>query len=128
MTPCGMYSAAKHGLVAFAQLLRVETAKFNVRLHVVCPGRVETDFFAHESFATRTHRAEATRTIPIGAVSKAIIDAIERNRFMTYVPWHYGLLAWFAAACPAVFWIVWRRLLNARVESVHAAPDVDGRK
>ena len=53
MTPCGVYSASKHGLVALAELLRVEVARFNVRVHVVCPGRVETDFFSHESFRQR---------------------------------------------------------------------------
>jgi short-subunit dehydrogenase len=115
-----MYSAAKHGLVAFAELLAVETARFNVRVHVVCPGRVETDFFAHESFKTRTLRAESTHTIPIEAVSRAVIEGIGRGRFMTYVPRHYALLSWVAGALPLVFRPLWHRLLAARVESVYA--------
>ena len=61
MTPCGVYSASKHGLVALAELLQIETARFHVRVHVVCPGRVETDFFAHESFRTRAHRPETAQ-------------------------------------------------------------------
>ena len=61
MTPCGAYSASKHGLVALAELLRIETARFNVRVQVVCPGRVETDFFSHESFR---QRAPAARIHP----------------------------------------------------------------
>ena len=70
-------------------------------VHVVCPGRVETDFFSHESFKTRAHRPETARTIPIEAVSRAVMAAVERNRFMTYVPWYYGVLAWLAAAAAA---------------------------
>ena len=31
MTPCGVYSASKHGLVALAELLQVETARFNIK-------------------------------------------------------------------------------------------------
>jgi short-subunit dehydrogenase len=120
LTPCGVYSAAKHGLVALAQTLRVEVARFNVRLHVVCPGRVETDFFAHESFTTRAHRAETERTIPIESVTQSVLDAVARNRFMTHVPRWYGLLAWLFAAAPAVCGPVLRRLLTARVEALYA--------
>jgi short-subunit dehydrogenase len=120
MTPCGVYSASKHGLVALAELLQIETARFHVRVHVICPGRVETDFFAHESFRTRGHRPETTRTIPIERVSRAAIEAVERNRFMTYVPRHYGLLAWLAAAAPAAFKPLWHRLMSSRVEDLYA--------
>ena len=83
MTPCSVYSASKHGMVALAELLRVEASRFNVRVQVVCPGRVETDFFSHESFRRRSPRREMARTVAIDVVSRAIIDAIERNRFMT---------------------------------------------
>jgi short-subunit dehydrogenase len=117
MTPCGMYSAAKHGLVAFARLLDIEAARFNVHVHVVCPGRVDTEFFAHESFKSRGYRPEAERTIPIEAVSAAVVDAVQRDRFMTYVPAHYGMLAWLAEAAPPVFRPVWRRLMASRVAS-----------
>jgi uncharacterized protein len=121
MTPCSVYSASKHGLVALAELLQVETARFNLRVHVVCPGRVETDFFSHESFKARAHRPETARTIPIESVSRAVMAAVERDRFMTNVPWSYGVLAWFAAALPLVFKPVWHRLMASRVESVYAS-------
>lgn len=119
MTPCGVYSASKHGMVALAELLRVEVARSNVRVQVICPGRVETNFFAHESFRRRGHRPEATRTIPIEAVSRAIVDAVGRNRFLTYVPRSYAALAWLSAAFPIVFRPLWHRLLRSRVESVY---------
>lgn len=120
MTPCGMYSAAKHGLVAFAELLAVEAARFNVRVHVVCPGRVETDFFAHESFRTRAVRAESAHTIPIESVSRAVIEAVGRGRFMTYVPRRYALLSWAQGAVPLLFKPLFHRLLASRVESVYS--------
>ncbi len=120
MTPCGVYSASKHGLVALSELLAIETARFNVKVHVVCPGRVETEFFAHESFQTRAHRPEATRTIPVEAVSYAVMAAVERNRFMTYVPWYYGILTWLAAAAPGVFKPFWHRLMSSRVNDIYA--------
>lgn len=120
MTPCGVYSASKHGLVALAELLAIETARFNVKVHVVCPGRLETEFFARESFQTRAHRPEAARTIPVEAVSHAVVAAVERNRFMTYVPWYYGILTWLAAAAPGVFKPFWHRLMSSRVNDIYA--------
>jgi short-subunit dehydrogenase len=120
MTPCGAYSASKHGLVALAELLQIETARFNVDVHVVCPGRVETDFFSHESFKSRAHRAETDRTIPIERVSQALIAAVVRNRFMTCVPRYYGTLAWCAAAFPGAVKPLWHRLMTSRVEDLYA--------
>ncbi len=121
LTPCGPYSVAKHGMVTLAETLRAELDRFGIRVHVICPGRVvETDFFLHETFIRRAPRPETTWTIPLESVSRAVRTAIERNRFMTYVPWTYGLLVWVSRAFPFLFGPVWRRLLRARVESVYA--------
>ena len=119
MTPCGVYSASKHGMVALAELLRVEAARFNVRTHIVCPGRVETPFFDHESFRRRAHRPESERTIPIETVSRAILDAVTADRRMTYIPRYYGPLVWLAHALPFLFRPLWRRLLTSRVEALY---------
>lgn len=118
MTPCGVYSASKHGMVALAELLEVELARFNVRVHVVCPGRVETPFFAHESFRRRAHRPETERTIPIEVVSRAILDAVTSDRRMVYVPRYYRWLIWLAHAMPVLFKPMWRRLMTARVNAL----------
>ena len=120
MTPCSVYSASKHGLVALAELLQIETARFNIGVHVVCPGRVETDFFSHESFQTRAHRPESERTVPVELVSQAVIRSVEGNRFMTYVPRYYGILAWLAAAAPGAFKLFWHRLMLSRVDDIYA--------
>ena len=119
MTPCGVYSASKHGLVTLAELLKIEAARFNVRVQVVCPGRVETDFFSHESFQKRARRPEASRTITLEAVSQKIVNAVEYDRFLTYVPSSYAVLAWIAAALPLVFRPIWHRFMAARVEALY---------
>ena len=119
MTPCSVYSAAKHGMVALAELLKIETARFDIRVQVVCPGRVETEFFSHESFQRRAQRRETTHTIPIEVVSRAILKAVEHNRFLTYMPWYYGAFAWVAAAFPLLFRPLSHRLMTSRVEAVY---------
>jgi short-subunit dehydrogenase len=123
MTPCGAYSAAKHGLVAWARTLHIELKRFGIRVHVICPGRVETDFFAHESFVRRTQRKEMRLTVPIEAVSRATFRAIERNRFLSYVPKTYAILVWFANTFPfPIGWLL-DRLMEARVASLGQTRD-----
>ncbi len=46
LTPTGTYAAAKHGVYAFSQILDDELARFDITVCVVCPGRVQTSFFA----------------------------------------------------------------------------------
>ena len=118
MTPCGCYSAAKHGLIAWARTLRAELHRFHIRVHVMCPGRVETDFFLHETFVHRLPRHEAKWTIPVGTVSQATIAAISRNSFLAYVPKWFGPLVWLKNLLPLASDPILQRLMRARVESV----------
>lgn len=121
MTPCGVYSAAKHGLVAWAHTMKLELNQTGVRIHVICPGRVETDFFAHETFVQRERRAETRFTVPLETVSRATIAAIQKNRFMTYVPRSYGLLVWLAHSFPFPVRMLLDRLMEKRVRSLFPA-------
>jgi short-subunit dehydrogenase len=121
ITPCGIYGAAKHGLVAWAHTLKLELKRTGVRVHVICPGRVETDFFLHESFTQRESRAEMRFTISVEAVSRATIAAITKNRFMTYVPGSYALLVWIASSFPFPVRMLLDRLMEARVRTLCAA-------
>jgi short-subunit dehydrogenase len=121
MTPCGVYSAAKHGLVARAHTLKLELKQTGMRVHVICPGRVETDFFAHETLVQRERRAETRFTVPVETVSRATIAAIQKNRFMTYIPTSYGLLVWLARSFPFPVGMLLDRLMAKRVRSMFPA-------
>jgi short-subunit dehydrogenase len=123
LTPCAVYGASKQGMVGLAQLLQIELARFNLRVHVVCPGRVETEFFAHESFHRRAHRRETEWTIPIETVSRAILDSVAQNRSMTYLPRYYGPLVWLTNVLPMFFRPLWHRLMTARVNALYESSD-----
>jgi NAD(P)-dependent dehydrogenase (short-subunit alcohol dehydrogenase family) len=121
LTPCGPYGAAKHGMVAFAEILRPEVDRFGLTVHVICPGRVEeTDFFEHETFTQRTPRRETRLLTTLDAISRATFDALSKNRFMTYVPRTFGFLVWLNHSFPFLVGPALRRLMRARVESVYA--------
>ena len=122
MTPNGTYSAAKHALVAWSEVLQYELARFNIQVNVICPGRValETSFFDHETFKKRAPRAETQLTITVNDVSRATLRAIEHNHFLTYVPWTLGLVVWLTNALPFLVKPIYRRLMLSRIESMYS--------
>lgn len=119
ITPNGVYCASKHGLVALSDALRYELHDVNVQVHVICPGRVETPFFDHESFRTRAPRAETRYTVTVEQISRATLRAIETGRFMTYVPWTLGVVAWSMNALPWLTRPLFGRLMVARIRSYY---------
>ena len=119
ITPNATYGAAKHGLVAWSDALRHELARFNIQVNAVCPGRIETPFFDHETFKRRAPRPETRFTITVQDAARATRRAIARNRFVTYVPWTLGLLVWLTNVMPFLIRPVYGRLLRNRVESLY---------
>jgi short-subunit dehydrogenase len=126
ITPCSTYGAAKHGVVGISETLRFELSDFNVKVHLVCPGRVETSFFDHETFQRRPHRPETEKTVPIEDVSRAIIDAVERDRFLTVIPRKLGWSAWARNLCPPLVDAWLGRLLTERTREARTIHESNG--
>jgi short-subunit dehydrogenase len=101
ITPNATYCAAKHGLVAWSDALSAELHQFGITVQVVCPGRVETPFFDHPSFAARPPSRTTSFSVPIEKVTRATMDALASNRFLTYVPRWFGLAARISGLAPA---------------------------
>ena len=119
ITPNGTYCAAKHGMVAWSETLKYELAHFNIQVNVVCPGRVETPFFEHETFQARTQRAETRYTITLEDVSRATLKAITGNRFLTYVPWTFGLMYWLLNSLPFILKPIYGKLISNRIKTIY---------
>jgi uncharacterized protein len=119
ITPHGTYCAAKHGLVAWSETLKYELSPFNLKVAVVCPGKVQTPFFDHESFKQRNFRTENFFAIPVEEVSKATLEAISNRRFMTVVPRSLGIVAWLLEALPYPLRVIYERLMISRVKDIY---------
>lgn len=119
LTPNGTYSTCKHAMVTWSEVLKYELERFGIQVNVICPGRVETSFFDHETFKTRASRAETRYTITVEQVSKATLQAITRNHFMTYVPWTFGLMVWAINAFPLLVKPIYNRLVQSRLNSYY---------
>lgn len=119
LTPNLVYTTAKHGLVAWSECLSYELARFNIRVSVICPGRVETPFFDHETFRARAARPEAEYTIPLERVVDETLEAIVCGRFLNYVPKTFALLVWAKNALPFIVGPLYRRLIQQRIETLY---------
>jgi len=119
ITPNATYGAAKHALVAWSEALRYELARFHIQVNVICPGRVETPFFDHETFQNRAKRPETRFTISLEDISRATWRAIAKDQFITYVPWTLGMLVWLTSAFPFLVKPIYGRLIRARIESIY---------
>ena len=121
ITPNATYCAAKHGMIAWSEALKVELVRFGIGVHVICPGRVETEFFAHETFQKRAPRKETEYTVPVESVSREILAAIEHDRFITFIPKSFGILVWLTNVFPWPVRAGVRRLMRSRIETLYAS-------
>jgi len=78
-----VYAAAKAGLDAFAESLRLELADSGVGVSVVIPAVVDTGFFAARG---RPYDRASPKPVGAATVARAVVDAIERGRPEVYVP------------------------------------------
>lgn len=119
ITPNATYCTAKHGLVSWSECLRYELARFNIHVNVICPGRVLTPFFDHETFRLREPRPETGYTLSLSRVVEGTLEGIVKNRFMTYIPRTLGILSWLKRALPFIVNPVYRNLMLSRIDSVY---------
>jgi short-subunit dehydrogenase len=119
LTPNAVYCGAKHGMVAWSKCLAAETARFGIHIGVVCPGRVETNFFDHETFRQRTFRKETKLTVPITSVVDGILQTIIRRRHTCFIPRYLGAVAWAANSLGPLARGPLNRLMRARVEDIY---------
>lgn len=120
LTPNGTYCAAKHALVAWSETLRYELMPFGIQVNVICPGRVETPFFEHETFQNRAARPETKHTVRIEDVSRATLRAVVNNNFMTCIPRSAGLLIWLTNTLPFLMKPLYGRLISSRIKSIYS--------
>ena len=120
ITPNATYCAAKHGMLGLAAALRHELRRFGISVTAICPGRVETPFFAHPTFVERTRGPETRTSVPVTRVAAETIRALESGQAVCYIPRSLGLAAWLYEAAPVVMNPLFDRILQKRIERLYA--------
>jgi short-subunit dehydrogenase len=95
-----VYAAAKAGLDAFAESLRLELAGSGVGVSVVVPAVVDTDFFAGRG---RPYDRRSPRPVPPERIAAAVVRAIEEDRAEVFVPAWTRIAPTVRALAPAAF-------------------------
>jgi short-subunit dehydrogenase len=95
-----VYAAAKAGLDAFAESLRLELAGSGVGVSVVVPAAVDTGFFARRG---RPYQRSSPKPVSAAAVARAVVTAIERDRAEVFLPSWMRVAPTVRALAPAAF-------------------------
>ncbi|SFJ67090.1 Short-chain dehydrogenase [Amycolatopsis sacchari] len=95
-----VYSAVKAGLDVFAESLRFELAGTGVRIGVVVPGVVDTEFFARRG---RPYQRRSPRPIPADRVAGAVLRAVRDGRAEQHVPGWLRLPVLVRGTLPGVY-------------------------
>lgn len=101
-----VYAAAKGGLGAFAESLRLETSGTGVRICTIVPGVVDTGFFVRRG---RHYGRRFPRPIPAEAVALAAVSGISSDRAEIWVPSWLRTASVVRELVPGLF-----RMLSAR--------------
>lgn len=126
ITPNAAYCAAKHGMVAWTKAIRYELAYYNISVNVVCPDYVRTNFQNHPTFRRRdVYRGKRVRSLTVKAISEKILDAIRRDRIVTFVPSWTRLIVWALNALPFITGPAWDRIMKKRVFQLYEQIEVE---
>ncbi len=95
-----VYAAAKAGLAAFADSLRLELADSGVRVTHIVPAAVDTAFFEHRGIP---YQHAHPRPIPASRVAEATVRAVLRGRDEVCIPHWAGLPRRVRGATPSIY-------------------------
>lgn len=96
-----IYSAAKYGLRGFNDALRREVNAGGVKVCLLCPGPVRTEFAEHTGRRPGPEDRLSDRTaVSAEQVGELIVKLARRPRRMAVIPWYYGLPAFLADLLP----------------------------
>lgn len=95
------YCASKFAMLGFSESLHHELRGTGVRVTVVSPIGVKTNFFAHESFANSMPNYTGFALSP-ETVAKAILAAANSPRLEIIVPFYMRAAVWFKHTLPFI--------------------------
>jgi short-subunit dehydrogenase len=115
ITPNAVYGGAKAGMLVFSELLEIELRPFGINVLSVCPGRVVTPFFNHESYKIRKVGSETSIVTPIEDVVHGVIKAVALGRKVVFIPEYWRFFAWWISFDRIISRPLYKLFLSSRV-------------
>mgnify|MGYP001600975424 FL=1 len=111
------YSASKHALHGYFEALRAEIHKFNIKVTMVCPGRIKTNISINaltKDGSKNIHMEEShEKGMPVKECAKKILSGIKRGKKEVYIGGKEILLIYIKKFFPALFYYIiqkWEKL------------------
>jgi len=115
ITPNAVYGGAKAGMLAFSELLEIELRPFGVNVLSVCPGRVMTPFFDHDSYKIRKAGSETLMVTPVEDVVHEVIKAVALDRKIVFIPRYWRYFSWWLSFDRLISRPLYKLFLSRRV-------------
>jgi uncharacterized protein len=112
----GGYCATKFAMIGFSETLRDEVASRGVRVAMVCPGTVETEFFVKAERGKMPGASRLILAIKPAKVARAIADAAEDGRYRRILPLGAAMYMRFKELFPRLAHLL-MRCVSAVVET-----------
>jgi len=106
----GGYCATKFALMGFSETLRDEVLGRGVRVAMVCPGTVETQFFLKAERGKMPGASRLILAIKPERVARAIVKAAEDGKYRRILPVGAALYMRFKEAFPRLAHLLMRRV------------------
>jgi len=99
-----IYASCKFAVRGFSEALRREVAPWGIRVSLICPGGVATEFGAHAGIQRKTKTTTPKwMVLPPEDVGRAVVSLVERPRANLILPWPFRFTVWLNQAFP---WLV----------------------
>jgi short-subunit dehydrogenase len=109
----GGYSATKFALVGFSEALRDEVLRYGVRVALVCPGTVDTEFFVKAERGKMPGASRLILAVKPERVARAICDAAEDGAYRRVLPPFAAMFMRLKELFPRVAHVLMRRVSGA---------------
>jgi short-subunit dehydrogenase len=119
-----IYAAGKFAVRGFSEALRREAAPWGIRVSVIYPGGVATEFGAHARIKRKTKATTpAWMRLTPEDVARAVVGLVRRPRAGLVIPWPFRVSAWLNALLPGlVDWTTIRGFtVPERIDELRAA-------
>ena len=105
-----MFAASKFAVRGFSEALRREVGIYNIKVSLICPGAVATEFGEIAGFHRTTQvTMPAFLTLSAEKVAGAVLRLALRPRRVLVIPWLLNFAIWSNALIPGVLdWVMER--------------------
>lgn len=104
MGPAGysVYAASKAGMINFAESLRRELLNDGIRVHVACPGDIDTPQYQREqeSMPAWLKSGDPRKVMSPETAARKILAGIDRGQFLILINADIKLLVWMGKLLP----------------------------